>query len=64
MAEPDEMACLPIYAEVQALLDKDALIVPLYSPHRVALHRREVDGIRLGSDVYRVDLSGLHWRER
>src|SRR5690606_39788160 len=62
MAEPDESECLPIYAEIQALMDREALIVPLYSPFRIALCKRDVDGIVLGNDVYRVDLTGLRRR--
>ncbi|HEX6813090.1 MAG TPA: ABC transporter substrate-binding protein [Planctomycetota bacterium] len=59
MSTPDEAACIPIYAEIQALMDAEALIVPLYSPRRVALRTAGVDGISLGIDVYRVDLTGL-----
>ena len=59
MTTVDETARLPVYAEIQALLDREALIVPLYSPRRIALHRREVDGIALPIDVYRVDLTSL-----
>ena len=56
---PDEAQCLPIYAQIQELMDRQALIVPLYSPFRVALHTAGVEGIRLGCDVYSVDLTGF-----
>lgn len=59
MSTPDETASVPVYAEIQALMDAEALIVPLYSPHRVALRVAGVDGIGLGIDVYHVDLTSL-----
>lgn len=59
MSAPEEAACIPIYAEIQALMDAEALVVPLYSPRRVVLRTAGVDGIGLGIDVYRVDLTGL-----
>jgi hypothetical protein len=40
-------------------MDRQALIVPLYVPNRVALRTADVDGIGLGPDVYRVDLTRL-----
>ena len=60
MATVDEIARAPIYAEIQALIDREALIVPLYAPRRLALRRVDVDGIVLPIDVYRVDLTGVH----
>lgn len=59
MTTPTEELCLPIYARIQDLMDRQALIVPLLVPHRVAVHTAQVDGIRLGIDVYHVDLTGL-----
>jgi ABC-type transport system substrate-binding protein len=64
MATADETVRLPIYAEIQALLDSEALIVPLYAPRRVALRRADIDGIVLPIDVYRVDLAGVHRQAR
>ena len=58
-AEPDEGMRLPIYAQIQDLMDRAVLIVPLYVPWRVALRRSDLDGIRLGPDVYHVDLEHL-----
>lgn len=60
MAIPDEVACLPVYAQIQALIDQEALLVPLYSPRRVALRRATIDGVGLDLDCYRVDLAGVH----
>ncbi|MBP8299527.1 MAG: ABC transporter substrate-binding protein [Planctomycetes bacterium] len=57
--EPSEQERLPIYARVQDLLDREHLIVPLYVPWRVALHRTEIVGISLSPDVYHADLTGL-----
>lgn len=57
--EPDELARLPIYAHIQSLMDREALVVPLYVPWRVAIARADVQGIGLGPDVYHVDLTGL-----
>jgi hypothetical protein len=59
MATVDEVERAPVYAEIQALIDREALIVPLYAPRRIALRRADVDGIDLPIDVYRVDLTGL-----
>lgn len=59
MATVDENARVPIYAEIQALLDREALLVPLYAPHRVALRRADIEGIGLDLDCYRADLTGL-----
>lgn len=60
MLTADEQECVPVYAQIQALMDARCLIVPLYSPHRIALHTAAVDGIRLDCNVYHVDLTGLH----
>jgi ABC-type transport system substrate-binding protein len=60
MMTPDEQQCMPLYAQIQALMDQQALIVPLYSPNRIALHTKAVDGIKLSCNVYSVDLTGLH----
>lgn len=59
MVTADENARIPIYAEIQALLDREVLIVPLYSPHRVVLRRAAIEGIGLDLDCYRADLTGL-----
>lgn len=62
--EPDEAARLPLYAEIQDLMHHEALLVPLYVPHRVALRRTTIDGIGLGPDVYHVDLTALRRVDR
>jgi hypothetical protein len=59
-ATPDEAQCQPLYARIQTLMDRQALLVPLYAPQRVALRVAGVDGIGLGPDVYSIDLTGLH----
>ena len=41
-------------------MDAEVLIVPLFVPHRTALHVAGVEGIALGPDVYHVDLTRLH----
>lgn len=56
---PDEQRRLPIYARIQALLDRELPLIPLYAPRRIALHRAGIGGVRLGIDVYQVDLTGL-----
>ncbi|MCB9896737.1 MAG: ABC transporter substrate-binding protein [Planctomycetes bacterium] len=58
---PDENDCLPVYAQIQERMDEQVLIVPLYAPHRIAVHSTQVEGIGLGPDIYRVDLTDLHW---
>ena len=61
-ATPGEENRIPIYARIQERLDRDVLMIPLYVPRRIALHTAEVEGLRLGIDVYRVDLTGLRRR--
>jgi ABC-type transport system substrate-binding protein len=59
---PDEAKRMPIYARIQEVLDRECLIVPLYAPRRIAVHTADVEGVRLGIDVYHVDLTGLRRR--
>ena len=40
----------------QEVFDRDVVLVPLYVPRRIAVHSSRVTGIRLGVDVYHVDL--------
>lgn len=56
----DELQCVPVYAQIQARMDQEALMVPLYSPHHLAVHSVSIDGIGIGPDIYRVDLTQLH----
>lgn len=56
---PDESQTTEVCARIQELMDAEALIVPLYAPWRIAVHSAAVEGIRLGTDVYSVDLTGL-----
>jgi ABC-type transport system substrate-binding protein len=51
-----------VYARVQHLLDEHIAVVPLYVPDRIALLGPHVEGLRLGSVIYGVDLSELRWR--
>ncbi len=48
-----------LYRRIQDLIDRDALIVPLYAPRRLAVARRGVPLPRLGTDLYRTDWSPL-----
>ncbi len=50
---------MPVYARIQALMDERALLVPLYAPRRIAVRSVAIDGIGLGPDIYRVDLTQL-----
>jgi len=59
-ATPGEDNRIPIYARIQELLDRELLMVPLYAPRRIALRTAAVAGLRLGSDLYHVDLTALH----
>ncbi|MHC4897324.1 MAG: ABC transporter substrate-binding protein [Planctomycetota bacterium] len=61
-ATPGEEARIAIYARIQELLDREVLMVPLHAPRRLALHTADVEGIRLGMDMYHVDLTGLRRR--
>lgn len=64
MATVDEQDRIPVYAQIQARLDAEVLIVPLYAPHRLVLRRADVDGIGLDLDCYRADLSRIHRTQR
>lgn len=64
MTTVDEADRVPIYAQIQARLDAEVLIVPLYAPHRIVLRRAEVQGIGLDLDCYRVDLSRVERSSR
>ena len=55
-AEPRQSDREEIFREIQALLTREALIVPLLVPRRVAVMRREIEGVRLDPDLYRLDL--------
>lgn len=48
-----------IYAEIQAKLDRDVAVVPLFVPDRIALLGPGVDGIALGPSIYGIDLTHL-----
>ncbi len=47
------------YRAIQSLLTREALVVPLLVPHRLAVMRREVERIRPGPDLYRLDVSDV-----
>jgi ABC-type transport system substrate-binding protein len=60
-AIPSEGDRIEQYLRIQSLMDREVLIVPLYSPWRVALRTAAVDGVALSPDVYRVGLESLRW---
>jgi hypothetical protein len=45
------------YADIEARIEAEALLVPLFAPQRLAIARRGVEGIRLGRNAYATDLS-------
>jgi ABC-type transport system substrate-binding protein len=55
MATPEEAARAAIYTAIQARLDHEAIVVPLYAPRRIALLRRGMPLPRLDHDMYRLD---------
>lgn len=57
MATPDDEARYKIYAQVQDLLDAEAVIVPLYAPRRVAILRKGMPRPKLDHDMYTLDAS-------
>lgn len=58
-ATPHEDDRIPLYSQIQTLMDEETLIVPLYVPWRIALSTADIEGIRLSPDVYHVDLTQL-----
>ncbi|MCK6460983.1 MAG: ABC transporter substrate-binding protein, partial [Planctomycetes bacterium] len=45
------------YAEIEARIEAEAMLVPLFAPDRLALARRGVEGLRLGRNAYAPDLA-------
>jgi ABC-type transport system substrate-binding protein len=56
---PSEEERIAVYRAIQELMDTQYLIVPLHVPWRVAVHRSDIEGLRLPPDVYHVDLTRL-----
>jgi peptide/nickel transport system substrate-binding protein len=50
------------YADIEARIEAEALLVPLFAPHRLAIARRDVEGIRFGRNGYAVDLTAARLR--
>lgn len=48
-----------VYREIQALLDREAWVVPLFAARRVAILRAEMPAPALDHDMYRLDGSWL-----
>ena len=55
MVEGEELAAR--YAAIEARIESEARVVPLFVPHRLALGRRGVEGVRLGRNAYDNDLA-------
>jgi hypothetical protein len=47
---PREEYRLPVYAEIQTLMDERMLILPPYAPWRVVVTEADIEGARLGPD--------------
>ena len=56
---PDEKDRIPLYAELQGLLESETLLVPLYVPRRVAVVRGRNIALQLDHDVYRDPMTVL-----
>jgi nickel transport system substrate-binding protein len=54
-AEGDGLAAR--YADIEARIEAEAFLIPLFAPHRLALARRGVEGIRFGRNGYEIDLA-------
>ncbi|MBN2492063.1 MAG: hypothetical protein JXQ29_14545 [Planctomycetes bacterium] len=48
-----------IYRRIQGWLDREAIVVPLYCPHRLAAFRADLPAPALGPDLYRLELSSV-----
>jgi peptide/nickel transport system substrate-binding protein len=59
MATPGEDERIAVYREIQDLMDREALLVPLFAPRRVAVLRAGLPDPRLDHDIYRTDLTFL-----
>jgi len=59
MATSDDEARYKTYAEIQGLLDAEAVIVPLYARRRIAILRRGMPTPVLNHDMYTLDASWL-----
>jgi len=56
---PDLESRSRVYRKIQDLFDREALLVPLYVPHRLAVVRRDLPAPRLQHDAYEIDLTPL-----
>ncbi len=52
-ARPEELSAA--YAKIQSHIDREASVVPLYSPRRLALARADAPMPVIGTDLYRMD---------
>lgn len=59
MATPDDAERGKVYAEIQALLDRELCVVPLYAPRRIAVLRADLPAPPLDHDLYSLDASWL-----
>jgi ABC-type transport system substrate-binding protein len=55
----DETAREAVYARIQAAMDEDATLVPLYAPRRVAIVRADLPSPTLDHDMYHFDARWL-----
>ncbi|MGE0144177.1 MAG: ABC transporter substrate-binding protein [Planctomycetota bacterium] len=55
----DETAREAVYAKIQAAMDEDATLVPLYAPRRVAIVRADLPSPTLDHDMYHLDARWL-----
>src|SRR5690606_22936250 len=62
LATPDEEGRRAVFAEVQAALDEEMVIVPLYAPRRVAVLRKGMPLPELGHDMYSLEMDWLSGR--
>jgi hypothetical protein len=59
MGTANEDARAQIHAEIQAHLDREASIVPLYAPRRIGIVRAGIEPPVLTHDMYGMDLGFL-----
>jgi len=62
--EPDPSRRRELYVRIQDRLTREAWIVPLCAPRRIAVVRRDAGEVRIDHDLYRVGVEGLRAGDR
>ena len=54
---PDEERRIALYAAIEDYVSEEALVLPVFVPHRVAVVRRDRPRVGIDHDLYRLAVS-------